>query len=98
MGSSFYPGASNTIARLRAGQVLRAEREPTNKYDRNAVSVYFCNQKLGHFPRGFAAEIAPFMDAGNPVTVYKSQDPKFERVGVIVAQWDDGEVADGAAS
>lgn len=95
MGSSFYPGAANHIARMRPGQQLAVVREPTNKYDPNAVAVYIFNQQLGHFPRGFAAEIAPLIDAGTAdVKVWKSRLPKFDRVGVIVVEWEDGKQED----
>lgn len=90
MGSSFYPGAGNWIAKLRPDQQLRVEREPTNKYDPNAVAVYLFQQKLGHFPRGFASEVAPLMDAGNSLSVHKSRDPRFVGVGIIVVEWEDG--------
>jgi hypothetical protein len=88
MGSSFYPGASNHIPRLHPGQQLRVEREPTNKYDANAVSLYVFNQKLGHLPRGLAAEVAPLIDAGVTVTVHKSRDPRFGTSGVVVVRWE----------
>ncbi len=88
MGSSFYPGANVHIPRLRPGQQLRVEREPNNKYDANAVSLYIFNQKLGHLPRGLAAEIAPLIDAGVIVTVHKSRDPRFGTSGVVVVRWE----------
>jgi len=88
MGSSFYPGAGNHIPRLRPGQQLRVEREPTNKYDPNAISLHIFNQKLGHLPRGLAAELAPLMDAGVTVTVHKSRDPRFGTSGVVVVRWE----------
>ena len=96
MGSSFYTGAGAHIARMRAGQQLMVVREPTNKHDPNAIAVYIFNQQLGHLPRGFAAEIAPLMDAaGAPmVRAWKSKDPKFTGVGVIVVEWDDGKEED----
>lgn len=91
MGSSFYPNAGTYIARMRLGQPLIAKREPNNKYDKNAVMVFVHGQQLGHFPRGFAAEIAPLMDAGTAdVKVWKSKNPKFLGVGIIVVQWENG--------
>lgn len=91
MGSSFYQGAGTRIAGLGLGQKLRAVREPTNQYDTNAVAVFVLNQQLGHFPRGFAAEVAPLMDAGTAdMKIWKSQNPKFLGVGIIVAEWEDG--------
>jgi hypothetical protein len=88
VGSSFYPGAGNIIAKLGPGQQLRVVREPTNKYDANAIAVHYFNQKIGHFPRGFAAEIAPLMDAGKTCTAYKSRNPRFAGTGVMVVEWE----------
>lgn len=88
VGSSFYPGAGNWIAKLRPGQPLRVVREPENPYDANAIAVYVFQQKLGHFPRGLAAEVAPFVDAGLDVTAWKSRDPRFGTAGVMVVQWE----------
>lgn len=88
MGSSFHNGAWEHIQRLRGGQQLRVEREPRNKYDPNAISVHIHNQMLGYFPRGFAAEVAPLMDAGTTLEVWKSRDPRFDGTGVIVVKWE----------
>lgn len=89
VGSSFYPGASNSIAKLRPGQQLRVEREPNNQYDPNAIAVHYFNQKLGHFPRGFSAEVgAPTMDAGRKLVAHKSRDPRFAGTGVMVVEWE----------
>jgi hypothetical protein len=91
MGSPYYPGANGRILNMGPGQPLRAEREPDNAYDKNAVSVYIGRQKLGHFPRGFASEVAPLMDAGTAeMKVYKSNNIKFMGVGIIVVEWEDG--------
>lgn len=87
-GSSFHPGAGNWIARLKSGQQLRVEREPQNRYDPNAVSVWTFQQCLGYFPRGFAAEVAPLIDAGHPLTAKKSRDPKFTGTGVMEVEWE----------
>lgn len=88
VGSSFYPGASNWIAKMKGGQQVRLEREPTNKYDVNAIAVHLFAQKLGHLPRGFAAEVAPFMDAGLKTTAHKSRDPRFIGTGVLIVEWE----------
>lgn len=99
MGSSFYPGASNWLPQLKPGQVLRVVREPTNAYDTNAIAVWVFQQQLGHLPRGLAAELAPFMDAGMPVKVHKSRDPRFGAAGVVVVTWEtpDAGIASQAA-
>ena len=93
VGSSFYPGAGNWIAKLAPGQRLRVEREPNNQYDPNAIAVYIFQQKLGHFPRGFAAEVAPLMDAGKKLAATKSRDPRFAGSGLMVVEWELPDVA-----
>jgi hypothetical protein len=95
VGSSFYPGADVQLARMRPGQQLRVEREPANPYDPNAISVHIFNQQLGHFPRGFAAEVAPIMDAGMKLSARKSRDPRFGSSGVMVVEW---EIPDGPSA
>jgi hypothetical protein len=87
VGSSFYPGATDIVVELRPGQPLRLEREPNNKYDANAIAVHYFNQKLGHVPRGFAAEVAPLIDKGCPIKAWMSRDPRFEGTGVMVVEW-----------
>jgi HIRAN domain len=96
VGSSFHPGASNWIAKMAPGQQLRVEREPKNKYDANAVAVYIFQQHLGYFPRGFAAEVAPLMDAGYELRAIKSRDPRFAGTGVMVVEWEKPDVQQGA--
>jgi hypothetical protein len=88
VGSGFYPGAGQTILTMRAGQALRVVREPKNPYDANAIAVHYFNQKLGHLPRGFAAEVAPLVDAGGTIKAWKSKDPRFAKTGVIVVEWE----------
>jgi hypothetical protein len=96
VGSSFHPGSSAWLPRLKAGQQLRLAREPTNKYDPNAISVHVFQQCLGYVPRGLAAELAPIMDAGGVVSAVKSRDPKFGQSGVMDMAWEkpDAEGAD----
>lgn len=95
VGSGFYPGAGQAVLNLRAGQALRVVREPTNPYDVNAIAVHYFNQKLGHLPRGFAAEVAPIVDAGGKMSAWKSKDPRFAKTGVIVVEW---EIPDAAGA
>lgn len=97
VGSSFHAGASNWIARLKQGQQLRLQREPTNKFDKNAIAVYTFQQCLGYVPRGLAVELAPIMDAGNEVSAVKSRDPKFGQSGVMDMTWGKPDADDPAA-
>jgi SWI/SNF-related matrix-associated actin-dependent regulator of chromatin subfamily A3 len=64
VGSTFYHGAGNLLQRLRPGNPLRLVRQPQNKYDKNAIGVFWSNTQLGHIPRALAAELAPLIDAG----------------------------------
>lgn len=100
VGSSFQPGADRWIARLKSGQQLRLEREPTNKYDTNAISVHIFQQRLGYLPRGFAAELAPLIDQGFRCIATKSGDPRFAGSGVVIVEWDkpDAEGADAGTN
>lgn len=78
MGSSFIPGATMLIDRLKPGQMLAFLRQPNNPADPNAVAVMWGNRGLGFMPRGLAAEIAPIMDSGIEVIVRKAPPlPKF---------------------
>lgn len=97
VGSSFYPGAGNWIAKLAPGQQLRVEREPQNEYDANAIAVWIFAQKLGHFPRGFAAEVAPLMDRGFKLSATKSRDPRFAGTGVMVIEWEKPDAPEAVA-
>ena len=99
VGSSHYPRAIDQIVRMRPGQRLLVVREPKNPYDANAIAVHLLKQKLGYFPRGFAAAFAPIMDAGLKVIAHKSRDPRFAQSGAMVVEWElpDGPKADAGA-
>lgn len=94
VGSSFYPNAGNIISRLRPGAKLVLKREPTNKFDKNAVAVFFNFSgnltQLGHLSRGLAELLAPKLDKGVEVTAKKA--PILG--GVITLEWDQGEEAE----
>ncbi|EIN11511.1 hypothetical protein PUNSTDRAFT_111629 [Punctularia strigosozonata HHB-11173 SS5] len=63
VGIQYYDGL------VGPGEQVRLVREPSNKYDRNAIKV--CNiagAQIGHLPRQVAAKLAPLMDR-NLVTV-----------------------------
>jgi hypothetical protein len=83
-GVSFRrPGSKKTgldIIDQYAGQgaKFQVQREPTNKYDENAVQVrqVFGNGGsvvLGYVPKNLAAEFSPLMDAGEEIPVSFSQ-------------------------
>lgn len=72
MGSSFIPGATGLIDRLKPGQPLKLLRQPNNPADPNAIAIMWGARGLGFVPRGLAAEIAPIMDGGVEVIVRKA--------------------------
>ncbi|MCP3671442.1 MAG: HIRAN protein [Gammaproteobacteria bacterium] len=47
---------------LRTGETLHLKREPQNRYDRNAISVWFRNEKLGYVPRRENTTLAQMID------------------------------------
>ncbi|KAJ5775237.1 uncharacterized protein N7511_000248 [Penicillium nucicola] len=58
VGVRFYGGRANPNERV------IVKREPTNKYDRNAIRVdNVMGAQIGHIPRAMAAKLAPYMDA-----------------------------------
>jgi hypothetical protein len=59
-----FNGRQAVIARLYAGEEILLKREPTNPYDRNAISVERQNgQQIGYINRYLAATLAPFFVA-----------------------------------
>jgi hypothetical protein len=96
-GSTFYLGATAAIERLRFGQPLVLVREPTNKYDKNAIAVHLgktvddklvAHHKIGHISATLAKELAPIMDAGTQIKACRARTAL---VGVMLLQWDDGQ-------
>jgi hypothetical protein len=59
-----FNGRQAVIARLDFGEEILLKREPSNPYDRNAISVERQNgQQIGYINRYLAATLAPFFDA-----------------------------------
>ena len=84
---------------IRPGHALALHREPTNEYDPNAIGVWWTGEKskgfqLGYVPRGLAAEIAPLIDAGIAVKVFKPHVADALKLrncppAVLELQWED---------
>ncbi len=49
---------------LQEGETLRFKREPFNFHDKQAVAVYFRNEKLGYLPEGQNQIAAQLLDRG----------------------------------
>ena len=49
---------------LAQGQILRMQRHPKNRYDKNAIALYYNKVKVGWVPRELNLIISRLMDAG----------------------------------
>lgn len=49
---------------MAVGAPLELVREPNNSHDRDAVAVYFQEDKLGYVPRGENSAVAQMLDRG----------------------------------
>lgn len=49
---------------LAEGAWMAMKREPDNLHDKNAISVWTANQRLGYIEKEKAEYLAPFMDIG----------------------------------
>ncbi len=59
-----YYRASGIWQFLQLGETLTLRREPANRYDRNAIAVWFKNEHLGYVPRSENRTLAQMMDRG----------------------------------
>ncbi len=78
-GFQYYKG-EKLFSRLRADTPLRLARDTGNKYDKNAVAVYFRGNKLGFVPRVDNTAVAQMLDRGERlsariVKLEQSQNP-----------------------
>ena len=62
-GFSYYEGAI-AFSELKIGTELTLTLEPENKYDNNAVALYFQDLKLGFMPRDENRIIAKLLKLG----------------------------------
>lgn len=60
--------ASEVIHSLRAGMTLALVREPTNRYDKNAVRIYSGKYFLGYIPAVDVQRVSQSMDNGESVS------------------------------
>lgn len=59
-----FEGRQKIIPGLEQGQVLELEREPDNKFDKNAVKVMNGDQQIGYIKKYLAVDLADAMDKG----------------------------------
>lgn len=60
---SHYKGAE-VFDLLKADKKIRLAREMDNKYDSNAVAVYFGDTHIGYIPKQLNADLAKLLDMG----------------------------------
>ncbi len=63
-GTSFRRNIKELEPQLESGQMYRMVREPENKYDANAIAIYFEEEKLGYIPAEQNEIMARLMDVG----------------------------------
>ena len=71
----------------------RLVRQPSNKFDVNAIMVTANGRDIGHVPGKLAKELAPIIDAGTKLRahfVMKFVDPKGKKpTGIMIRIWED---------
>lgn len=55
------------VAELKVGEKLTLVREPTNKFDKNAVAVWCQGRHIGYVPKTQNVVLAKFIDANGTV-------------------------------
>lgn len=87
-GFSYYDGAL-VFDRLKIGQKLKLVPEPTNPVDKNAITIYLKDYKLGYVPKAGNREMSKVLYAGHNIfsayvqMVNKQNHPE-EQVRVVV--------------
>lgn len=75
-GFTYYEGPL-LAKKLKLGQKLKLKAEPENRYDENAVAVYYKNKKIGFVPKNKNYSMAKLLNQGhNPFKVVIQQVDK----------------------
>jgi hypothetical protein len=61
-GFQYYNGP-NIVYQMKPGESLTLVREPKNPYDKHAIALYHCNQKIGFVPREDNAVLSRLLDS-----------------------------------
>ena len=90
-GFTYYEGPL-LMKKLKLGKKLILKAEPENRYDENAVAVYYKNKKIGYVPKEKNYSMSKFLNQGhNPFyaliqQVNKNEHPERQfRVAVYIA-------------
>ena len=63
VGFTYYDGTI-VFSQLQTGTALQLVAEPENRYDPNAIAVYFGENKLGFIPRNENKTLSLFFEQG----------------------------------
>lgn len=59
-----FEGRQEIIKQLNKDDIITIRREPTNKFDTNAIAVWSEKGQVGYIGKDYASILAPMMDAG----------------------------------
>jgi hypothetical protein len=59
-----YWNAVDVFNELAIGTELQLQAEPDNRYDAEAVAIYYKDKKLGYIPRNMNRSISTFLQCG----------------------------------
>lgn len=62
-GFSYYEGCI-AFRKLEIGTKLKLKAEPTNRFDKNAVEIYYKKRKLGYIPKSCNRTISKMLQCG----------------------------------
>ena len=63
-GTGFCEQINEVFPHLQPDMVLKMQRDPKNKYDENAIGIYYEDKRIGWVPRSMNTVISRLMDAG----------------------------------
>ncbi len=83
-----YYQAENIFTQMNIGDSLTLQAEPQNKYDHNAIAVYWKNSKLGYIPRRENKTLIQMLQRGQKLTAeikhLQNSASVWERISVNV--------------
>jgi len=86
------PIAVEALAEIEKGDRLMLRRDPSNRYDSNAIEVYWMGHNLGFIPKKDNPAPAAAMDAGKPVECVCENNAivangRIEAEPIVVLSW-----------
>lgn len=64
-----FEGRQEIIKQLNRADKIAIRREPTNRFDTNAIAVWTEKGQVGYIGKDYATILAPMMDAGTQFSV-----------------------------